>query len=130
MAETAPKTLESSGSSKSVPDKSRSSSGRWLVRGGLLLALLATAVWFTPTIVAKTSLRQHIPKLIFPTYPGTVEVGETTIGWFSPIVVRGLRAEDAEGHTLLDRDLSGTDLEEPDDSRVFGAVSAMIEPPC
>jgi len=72
------------------------------MRGGLLLALLATTVWFAPTIVAKTSLRQRIPKLIFPTYPGTVEVGETSIGWFSPIVVKGLKAEDEEGHTLLD----------------------------
>ena len=73
-----------------------------MVRGGLLLTLLATAVWFAPAIVAQTSLRQRIPKLIFPTYPGTVEVGETSIGWFSPIVVKGLRAEDEEGHTLLD----------------------------
>ena len=73
-----------------------------MVRGGLLLTLLATAAWFAPAIVAQTSLRQRIPKLIFPTYPGTVEVGETSIGWFSPIVVKGLRAEDEEGHTLLD----------------------------
>ncbi len=102
MAETAPKTLESSGSSKSAPYKTRPKGGRWLMRGGLLLALLATAVWFAPAIVAKTSLRQRIPKLIFPTYPGAIEVGEMSIGWFSPIVVQGLKAEDEEGHTLLD----------------------------
>ena len=102
MTETASKTSEPSGSSKPVPYKTRSSGGRWLMRGGLLLALLATGVWFAPAIVAKTSLRQRIPKLIFPTYPGTVEVGETSIGWMSPIVVKGLRAEDEEGHTLLD----------------------------
>ncbi len=102
MAENASKSSESSGSSKSDPYKTRPSGGRWLRRGGLLLVLLATVVWFAPAIVAKTSLRQRIPKLIFPTYPGTVEVGETSIGWFSPVVVKGLRAEDEEGHTLLD----------------------------
>ncbi|MEK6260723.1 MAG: hypothetical protein AABP62_19155 [Planctomycetota bacterium] len=102
MAETASKSPESSGSSKSVSYKTRPTGGRWLMRGGWFLVLLATAVWFAPAIVAKTSLRQRIPKLIFPTYPGTVEVGETSIGWFSPIVVRGLKAEDEEGHTLLD----------------------------
>jgi translocation and assembly module TamB len=102
MAETAPKTLKSSGSSKPDQYKTRVSGGRWLMRGGLLLTLLATAVWFAPAIVAKTSLRQRIPKLIFPTYPGTFEVGETSIGWFSPIVVNGLKAEDEEGHTLFD----------------------------
>ena len=64
--------------------------------------MLGTLIWFAPAIVAQTSLRQRIPKLIFPTYPGTVEVGETSIGWFTPIVVKGLRAEDEEGHTLLD----------------------------
>ncbi len=70
--------------------------------GFLLLAMLATTVWFAPAIVAKTELRQRIPGLIFPTYPGKVVVGETSISWFSPIIVKGLRAEDETGHTLLD----------------------------
>ncbi len=80
----------------------RRGGGRWLMFGFLLLAMLATTVWFAPAIVAKTALRQRIPGLIFPTYPGKVEVGETSIGWFSPIVVKGLRAEDETGHLLLD----------------------------
>ena len=88
--------------SPSAGTAQRRGGGRWLMFGFLLLAMLATTVWFAPAIVAKTELRQRIPGLIFPTYPGKVEVGETSIGWFSPIVVKGLRAEDETGHLLLD----------------------------
>ncbi len=68
----------------------------------LLFAVsLAAVVWFAPLIVAKTALRQQVPKLLFPQYPGAIEVGSASLGWLQPVVVQNLRAEDAEGHLLL-----------------------------
>ena len=76
---------------------------RWLGRLLLLFAVsLAAAVWFAPLIVASTALRQQVPKLLFPQYPGAIEVGSASLGWMQPVVVRNLRAEDAEGHPFLD----------------------------
>ena len=76
---------------------------RWLVRLLLLMVCsLAIAVWFAPQIVAETSLKQQLPKLLFPLYPGHVEIGSASLGWLQPVVVRNLRAEDAQGHLFLD----------------------------
>lgn len=76
---------------------------RWAFRLLLLLtACLGAGVWFAPLIVASTSLKQQIPKLIFPTYPGAMEVGEASLDWLRPVVVQDLKAEDAEGHPFLE----------------------------
>jgi hypothetical protein len=76
---------------------------RWITRWLLLLGVgLAATAWFAPLIVAKTPLRHRVPKLLFPQYPGAIEVGSASLGWLQPVVVRDLRAEDADGHLLLD----------------------------
>lgn len=101
MAEDASHTTPSSNPANSTPTPKRSGAARWLMRGTILLALLGAAVWFAPAIVAKTALRQRVAPLIFPTYPGMIEIGETSLGWFSPVVVKDLRAEDDQGHTFI-----------------------------
>ena len=79
----------------------RSGSSRRIVRLGILAAVLAAPVWFAPSLIAKTSLRQRIVKLILPTFSGTVEIGETSLGWASPLVVKGIRVEDRDAQVLL-----------------------------
>lgn len=77
--------------------------GRWALRLFMLLGCcLGVALWFAPMIVAETSLKQQVPKLLFPLYPGTVEIGSASLGWLQPVVVRGLRADDAEGNLFLE----------------------------
>lgn len=77
--------------------------GRWAMRllmiGGCCLGL---AIWFAPMIVAETALKQQVPRLLFPLYPGTVEIGSASLGWLQPVVVHDLRAEDAEGNPFLE----------------------------
>ena len=72
---------------------------RLLLVGGCCLGL---ALWFAPMIVAETALKQQVPKLLFPLYPGTIEIGAASLGWLQPVIVRELRAEDAEGNPFLE----------------------------
>lgn len=85
---------------KSVPTTPR----RWRRWAGSLLfcaALLGIGVWFLPDLVARTALRQEVPKLLFPFFRGTVELGETSLGWMSPIVVKEVKVADASGAPLM-----------------------------
>ena len=84
---------------------------KWIFRFVFLPTLgLGILVWFAPMIVATTALRQRIPRLLFPTYPGKVEVGAASFGWFLPVVVRDLHFKNAEGHPLLDiREISSSE---------------------
>lgn len=70
-----------------------------------LLAILTVALgatgWFAPMIVATSSLKQQIPKILFPKYPGTIELGNASLGWLQPVVVQDLNADDAEGNPFL-----------------------------
>lgn len=76
---------------------------RWIGRLALLfLGVVTAAVWFAPLIVAQTSLKQRVPKLLFPLFPGAVEVGSASLNWLRPVVVDNLRAEDADGHPFLE----------------------------
>ncbi len=69
---------------------------RWLV----LLVLLGIGIYFLPDLVARTSLRQSIPRILAPRWKGTIELGETALGWFSPIDIRNIVLHDREGNTL------------------------------
>lgn len=69
---------------------------RWLV----LLVLLGIGVYFLPDLVARTALRQSIPRFLAPHWSGSVELGETSLGWFAPIDIRDITVLDREGNTL------------------------------
>ena len=76
---------------------------KWIVR--ILPALgcgLLLAVWFAPVLVSSTTLRQQVPKLLFPTIPGAIEIGSASMDWLSPVIIRNLHWEDADGNPLLD----------------------------
>lgn len=88
--------------SASLPEtKPPRRSGRWFVRLCLTVAVFSTAGWFIPEIVARTSLRQEVPKLLFPFFKGQVALGETTLGWMSPVVVSDVRVVDQGGVPLF-----------------------------
>src|SRR4051794_38584735 len=66
-----------------APPKSRRK--RWLVRLLPLVTLLALTVWFAPTIVAKTELRNWFARKALADVRGSVEVGGASLGWLSPV---------------------------------------------
>lgn len=99
---TLPEQASETSPSASLPEtKPPRRSGRWFVRLCLTVALFSTAAWFIPEIVARTSLRQEVPKLLFPFFKGQVALGETTLGWMSPVVVRDVRVVDQGGDPLF-----------------------------
>ncbi|MCI0705630.1 MAG: hypothetical protein L0241_31610, partial [Planctomycetia bacterium] len=74
---------------------------RWRRRLGALFMLLLLGVWFTPTVIAKTRLRNHFAREAFAELRGSVEVGDATLGWFSPVELRDVTIKDEAGRTIL-----------------------------
>ncbi len=80
-----------------MPEKrERRGISRWFV----LLVLLGIGVYFLPELVARTALRQSVPRWLAPQWSGTVVLGETSLGWFAPIDIRSIAVQDREGKTL------------------------------
>lgn len=76
--------------------------GRWLRRFFFLLLMVGTIGWFAPAIVATTELRNHVPRLLFPTFPGMIEFEEASLAWTSPVVIKNLSAKDENGQPVLE----------------------------
>ena len=69
---------------------------------GIVAVLVASgAVWFAPDIVARTPLRHRLISVVLPQYPGTAQISSASLGWFRPVVVRGVTLNDADGRVLL-----------------------------
>lgn len=83
-----------------VENPERPRSRRGLSRWGILIVLCGIGFYFSPELVARTSLRQQVPRFLFPQWSGTIELGETTLGWFSAIQIRDLKLTDQAGQTL------------------------------
>lgn len=95
---------------------------RVLIGSGVVLLVLAALVWFAPTIVAKTGLRQTVVARFFPELKGTIHVGDASLGWLSPVELRDVTVTDPSGrpaltaarvvssHTLLDLARNNGDL--------------------
>lgn len=83
-----------------VENPERPRSRRGLSRWGILIFLCGIGFYFSPELVARTSLRQQVPRFLFPEWSGTIELGETTLGWFSAIQIRDLKLTDQSGQTL------------------------------
>ncbi len=66
-----------------------------------LAVLFAAAVWFAPAVVANTGLRTWVARKALADLKGTVDVGGASLGWFSPVVLRGVSITDAAGRPLL-----------------------------
>jgi len=78
-------------------DAPRQHRGRWQIIGLLLIAL----VWFAPTIIARTSLKDKLITWAVPDLDGRVAIGSARLGWMSPIVLRDVEATDSDGELML-----------------------------
>ncbi|MGL6073732.1 MAG: hypothetical protein ACRC8S_06180 [Fimbriiglobus sp.] len=64
---------------------------------GLLVVLLLVLVWFAPTIIAKTSLKDQFLATATKDMDGKVRIEGLTLGWLSPVEIEGLTIEDSAG---------------------------------
>lgn len=80
-----------------VSPKSSKRSWRLLV----VLTLLVVAIWLLPAIVANTPLFSLVLKRATGDLKGSVTVESVSLGWFSPIAVRGVEIKDAENKPVL-----------------------------
>ncbi len=87
---------------KAADKPARRRRGRWWKRGFFLFLLVGIFGWFAPSIVATTELRNQLPKLLLPDFPGSLELGEASLNWNAPIVLRNVRLSDLDGQSLLD----------------------------
>jgi translocation and assembly module TamB len=67
-----------------------------------LVVVLAAAVWLAPTVVARTSLRQQVPRLLFPTLSGRITIGSASLDWMRPVDVRQVQLWSAQGELLAE----------------------------
>lgn len=67
--------------------------------GGSAFALLMF-VWFLPSLVAMTSMRQQISGWVIPDFEGEVKIGSASLGWLSSVVLRDVVLIDDQGETL------------------------------
>lgn len=77
--------------------------GRFRWRRVIPVAILALciAVWLTPAIVVRTSLRHRIVGSIFPAYTGQASVGSATLSWTAPVVLHKIVLSDDAGHVWM-----------------------------
>jgi translocation and assembly module TamB len=65
-----------------------------------LVALLLLLVWFAPTIVAKTALRNRLARSAAADLNGTLDIGGASLGWFSPVELRDVTLTDPQGRVV------------------------------
>ena len=81
---------------------------RIVVAGVVLLVLL---VVFLPTIASTGFVRSLVLGKVQPFVPhGKLDVASWSVGWFSPIEVKGLKLADDRGNVILEADEIRTDL--------------------
>ena len=76
--------------------KKRKSGKGWLI----LLLLVAAVVWFAPTIIAKTDLRNKLIGWAAPDFPGQVSIRDASAGWLSPLELRDVTVTDSDGQLV------------------------------
>ncbi|MFV1966300.1 MAG: hypothetical protein ACC628_12825 [Pirellulaceae bacterium] len=59
-------------------------------------------MWFAPTLIALSPLKQHLVGWATREFDGNVSVGSASLGWLSPVEVEGLVAEDSSGTRLAE----------------------------
>ncbi|WP_425397260.1 hypothetical protein [Aeoliella sp.] len=68
----------------------------------IVLAALAGLVLFAPTIVLNTPLRQSVLTTAVPPSVGTLEIGDLSIGWLTPLTATNVTLLDPEGNRLAE----------------------------
>lgn len=92
----APQPARAAAAERATPKRRR----RWPRRIAVLLGLLLLAVYFAPTIVAKTALRNRIIRGASADLNGTLEAGDASLGWFSPVELRDVTLTDSQGRAV------------------------------
>lgn len=67
-----------------------------------LVVLVLAGVYYAPTLVAVTPLRQRIIPGLFPRLAARTNVGSASLGWFAPTVLYDIRIESESGEPLLE----------------------------
>ncbi len=75
--------------------------GGWLKGLGLLLVLGLGLLWFAPTVVAITELRQQLVPLAMPGFSPKFQIGGAEFSWLSPIELRDVTVRLKDGSTLV-----------------------------
>ena len=91
---------ENSLGTKDATSRPRSRSLRG--RGWIALAVLLIVIYFLPTIVALTSLRNLPLRMVFAGIEGTITCQGTSLGWFSAVEFTGVQVCDRNGAVVLD----------------------------
>ena len=79
----------------------RKSAGSMKWAGLGLLFVVALLLFFLPTIIAVTPLRQMVVDRALQDFQGRVVVQSATLSWFSPIQLTGISATDSRGENLF-----------------------------
>ena len=77
----------------------RASRGGW--RLATALVLLLVLIWFAPTIVARTSLKNDLIKWATPDLKEEIVIGSARLAWLSPIALRNIEAINENGERIL-----------------------------
>jgi hypothetical protein len=62
--------------------------------------MVALGVWFTPTMIAKTPLRNYFARKALAELRGSIQIGSASLGWFSPLTLREITLADEAGRTM------------------------------
>lgn len=81
---------------------------RWASAVGFLFLALAVVAWFLPAIIAATSLKDRVVAAALPWFRGRVALEEMSLGWFSPVQVRGVTVYDNQGEKLAEVEEAAT----------------------
>jgi len=65
------------------------------------LSMLAVLIWLLPAMVAHSFLSAWLPALAAKGLNGSISLEAASLGWFSPVVFKGVEVKDAAGKTVL-----------------------------
>ncbi len=75
---------------------------RWPLRVGLFIAALAVLGWFLPAIVANTPIMGWMVRKASSSLKCSISVQSASLGWLSPITLRGVEMRDQENQAMLE----------------------------
>lgn len=75
---------------------------KWIIGFGVVIVLLVLLVALLPTIIGLSPVRSFVASQASGYLDGRVEIGELSVGWFSPVRVGGVRIYDNQNRLVLD----------------------------
>jgi hypothetical protein len=63
---------------------------------------MGVIAWFLPALAARSSMRDKLVRDALPWFRGTVTLGDVSLGWLSPVRVRGVVVQDEHGRPLAE----------------------------